>query len=204
MTTQTYLALGDSMSIDAYTGEPGGGGVARFAARLGPGWSVVDRCFDGCLIQEVDVTPPPGVPPTVVTLTIGGNDLLGHLERFLETGNVTELDAEVINAFAAEHRALLQALRAALPTARLVIANIYRPDLPLPPEVIRALDDVNEHIARHVAEVGGALADVHAALAGREAHALTQQIEPNLAGAALIAQAFAEAAVSLGVSMTSR
>ncbi len=101
---------------------------------------------------------------------------------------------------------MLQALRAALPTAHLVIANSYRPDLPLPPEVLEALDDVNKHIARHVAEVGGAVADVHAdvhaALAGSEAHALTQPIEPNLPGAALIANAFAEAAVSLGVSMT--
>jgi lysophospholipase L1-like esterase len=198
---KTYLAQGDSMSIDTYTGQAGGGGVSRFAALLGPGWSVVDRSFDGCLMQEVDVTPPPGPTPTLVTLTIGGNDLLGHLERYLESGDLSELGTDVIDAFASEHRALLLALRASLPTAHLVVANIYRPDLPLPPEVIRALDDVNDLIARHVAEVGGALADVHAALAGQEAHALTEHIEPNLAGAALIARAFADAAVRLGIPM---
>ena len=31
---KTYLALGDSMSIDAYTGVPGGGAVAQFYKRL--------------------------------------------------------------------------------------------------------------------------------------------------------------------------
>jgi len=190
---KTYLALGDSMSIDAYTGIAGGGSVARFGAMLGPTWRVVDRTFDGCLMGEVDVTPP-NTTTALVTMTIGGNDLLGHLERYLESGDPSELDDTVVRAFVDEHRALLHSLRAAHPTAHLVIANIYRPDLPLPPEVTRVLDAINAHIAANTAAIKASLADVHGALSGQESAALTQQIEPNLVGAGLIAEAFAAAA----------
>ena len=50
-TTKTYLALGDSMSIDFYTGQPGGGAVTQFYKRLcerpGDCWRLDDRTADG-------------------------------------------------------------------------------------------------------------------------------------------------------------
>ena len=41
--SRTYLALGDSMSIDDYTGVAGGGAVNQFYRRLGDGWTLDDR-----------------------------------------------------------------------------------------------------------------------------------------------------------------
>ena len=52
------------------------------------------------------------------------------------------------------------------------------------------LERVNAIIAENVGQVGGALADVHAAIAQDGAELLTLQIEPNAKGAKAIAQAF--------------
>ena len=49
----TYLALGDSMSIDEYTGVVGGGAVTQFFKRLKGVWDLKDSTFDGCTIPEV-------------------------------------------------------------------------------------------------------------------------------------------------------
>ena len=60
-TTKTYLALGDSMSIDFYTGVTGGGAVAQFYKRLcshakpgGVAWQLDDRTYDGCRMAGID------------------------------------------------------------------------------------------------------------------------------------------------------
>ena len=37
---RTYLALGDSMSIDLYTGVKGGGAVSQFHRWLGTTWTL--------------------------------------------------------------------------------------------------------------------------------------------------------------------
>ncbi|MFZ5831668.1 MAG: hypothetical protein ACOY3P_16400 [Planctomycetota bacterium] len=42
----TYLALGDSMSIDQYTGVRGGGAVSQFHKWLGDRWLLDDRSVD--------------------------------------------------------------------------------------------------------------------------------------------------------------
>ena len=64
-----YLALGDSMSIDDYTGVQGGGAVHQFYEFLGDSWSIDDRTVDGCCIPDV----LPDGHGEVITLTIGGN-----------------------------------------------------------------------------------------------------------------------------------
>jgi hypothetical protein len=71
--TKTYLALGDSMSIDAYTGVPGGGAVTqlfkRLQARNGEEWRLDDRTCDGCTIEGVARLLP--LPPAdLVTMTV--------------------------------------------------------------------------------------------------------------------------------------
>ena len=67
-----YLALGDSMSIDQYTGVEGGGAVSQFYKWLGDLWSLDDRSADMCRMRYV----PTDGQGDVITLTIGGNDLL--------------------------------------------------------------------------------------------------------------------------------
>jgi lysophospholipase L1-like esterase len=74
--TGLYLALGDSISIDDYTGVHGGGAASQFARKLG--LPLVDLTRDGNTSQGVlaDLAQAPAAAD-VVTLTAGGNDLLG-------------------------------------------------------------------------------------------------------------------------------
>jgi lysophospholipase L1-like esterase len=92
-----YVALGDSISIDDYSGGPGCGGASLlFANRDGdfPDWRGRDLrttesgavfsllATDGATTRTfLDLQLPRlaalHVRPTLVTLTIGGNDLLG-------------------------------------------------------------------------------------------------------------------------------
>jgi hypothetical protein len=76
-----YLALGDSISIDDYTGVRGGGAPSQLARRLG--LELVDLTRDGNTTQGVlaDLARAPAAAD-IVTLTAGGNDLLcGDLPR---------------------------------------------------------------------------------------------------------------------------
>jgi lysophospholipase L1-like esterase len=71
-----YHALGDSISIDDYTGVHGGGAPSQLARKLGV--ELVDLTRDGNTTQGVlaDLTHAPAAAD-VVTLTAGGNDPLG-------------------------------------------------------------------------------------------------------------------------------
>src|SRR5919198_868674 len=76
-----YLALGDSISIDDYTGVHGGGAPSQLARKLGV--DLVDLTRDGNTTDGVlaDLARAPAAAD-VVTLTAGGNDLLsGDLPR---------------------------------------------------------------------------------------------------------------------------
>jgi GDSL-like Lipase/Acylhydrolase family len=70
-----YLALGDSISIDDYTGVSGGGAASQLARELG--LDLVDLTRDGNTTHGViaDLTQAPAAAD-IVTLTAGGNDLL--------------------------------------------------------------------------------------------------------------------------------
>jgi len=73
-----YVALGDSISIDAYTGVVGGGAASQFAVKVGAtGADFQDLTRDGNVTTAatIDLQRIQGVPE-VITLTIGGNDLL--------------------------------------------------------------------------------------------------------------------------------
>jgi lysophospholipase L1-like esterase len=76
MATGIYLALGDSISIDDYTGVRGGGAASQLARKLGI--EIVDLTRDGNTSQGVlaDLAAAPAAAD-IVTLTAGGNDLLG-------------------------------------------------------------------------------------------------------------------------------
>ena len=87
----TYVSLGDSMSIDAYAGGPGRGAASLLHRNRDtdfPEWTgrdlatagLVPRLLaaDGATSRDVllEQLPLVGEPPTVVTLTMGGNDVL--------------------------------------------------------------------------------------------------------------------------------
>jgi lysophospholipase L1-like esterase len=92
-----YAALGDSISIDEYAGGPGLGGASLFAhnrddtfpqwcgrdlVTIHPGLRYHLFAVDGgttetVLDHQLPQLERSGAAPAVVTLTIGGNDLLG-------------------------------------------------------------------------------------------------------------------------------
>lgn len=178
-TPKKYLALGDSMSIDDYTGVPGGGAVNQFHRWLGEGWTLEDLTVDGCVMSGV----PRSGQGDLITLTIGGNDLLWNTEQYLREG---------LGEFAAEHLSLLQSLRAANPESLLIVGDIYAPDAPLSELESAALGQANAMIRANCQAVGATLAEIHATFRGREPDYLCLAIEPTHAGATAIANLFRE------------
>ncbi len=182
-TNRTYLALGDSMSIDDYTGVEGGGAVHTFCKTLGAGWVVDDRTFDGCRIAGVPVNGH----GDLITLTVGGNDLVRNRERYLREG---------VADFAAEHLELLERIRQANPRAVFIVGDIYAPASPLSDVEAAGLAAANAAIAANCQEVGAILAPIGSSFAGNEASFLCLEIEPTLQGAQLISRLFARAHAS--------
>jgi lysophospholipase L1-like esterase len=97
-----YLAVGDSMSIDYYTGVDGGGSASQLARKLR--FEFVDLMVDGNTTHGVlaDLARARAAAD-VVTLTAGGNDvlagdlpgaILGRLRRIAE--RIEPLGARVI------------------------------------------------------------------------------------------------------------
>jgi lysophospholipase L1-like esterase len=178
-----YLALGDSISIDDYTGVCGGGAASQLARKLGA--ELVDLTRDGNTTHGVltDLARAPAAAD-VVTLTAGGNDLLsGELPRAIL-------------------RRLHQIAQRIRPLgARVVINTIYDPsdgdnkvgrrELGLSRlatmELRRRLNAVNRGIKKLADEHDFFLADLEGLFHGHGVVSrepwFVQGIEPNLAGA---------------------
>jgi lysophospholipase L1-like esterase len=182
---RTYLALGDSMSIDDYTGVVGGGAVRQFFQTLGKAWRLDDRTFDGCRLADV----PRRALGDVITLTAGGNDLLARSDEFLTDG---------VASFLAEHLELLESIRGTNPEGLFIVGDVYAPAFPLGAAEIQRLNEANDGIRVNCERVGARLAPIHAIFQGREAELLCYGIEPNLGGAREIANLFQAAYLSYG------
>lgn len=90
-----YLALGDSISIDDYTGVARGGAVSQFARLLGAAdFQTLAR--DGRTTAGVlDAWGEIRLKPDVVTLTAGGNDFLQGTWQAVQTqGNWGSVSAQ--------------------------------------------------------------------------------------------------------------
>jgi lysophospholipase L1-like esterase len=183
-----YLSLGDSISIDDYTGVPGGGAASQLARKLG--FDLVDLTRDGNTTQGVlaDLAQAP-TSADVVTLTAGGNDLLGGESPRAILRRLDQITQR------------LQPLG-----ARVVVNTVYDPsdgdnsvgrrELGLSRlatiELRRRLNALNGGIAKLARERGLLLADLERLCHG---HGLAsdepwfvQVIEPNLAAATAIAE----------------
>lgn len=188
-----YVSLGDSVSIDAYAGGPGRGAPAlllknraadfpdwtgRDLTSVLPGARLVPLAMDGGTAATVRYAQLPRlkemkVRPSLVTLTMGGNDLLQTY------GN--DAAAHAARRALWEHgHAILNDLRAlVVPGAPILLGTIYDPSdgtgdtdrlglLPWP----SALDWIarfNETLVALAGEHGALLADIHAHFRG---HAL--------------------------------
>lgn len=174
---RTYLALGDSMSIDAYTGIAGGGAVSQFFRQLGDGWSLDDRTFDGCEMAGV----PRDGRGNLITLTIGGNDLIVNKDEYLNLG---------LARFTDEHLELLSQLRQLNPDSMIIVGDVYTPAGTLTPAEKQGLATANAAIRENCDRIHGAFAPIHDTFQGHEADYLCMGIEPTLAGATAIAGLF--------------
>lgn len=174
------MALGDSISIDDYAGGPGRGGASLLARNRDddfPAWhrhDLADLVFhllatDGATSQtRLDHQLPrlerSNERPSVVTMTIGGNDVLGWYGD--TAGAVRAADAAVARTGEALDRLIRW-----VPDARIVVGTVYDPSdgtsdaasvgLPPWPEVVEVLGHLNAAL-RHLAEQHGAdVAEIH-------------------------------------------
>jgi lysophospholipase L1-like esterase len=182
----------------------------EFAGRdlqtLSPGLGGAVLAVDGATIGDVfseqlpDIEP--GDDPALVTLTLGGNDLLG---AFGGVSAATRRMSAAVRDITQAYSYLVGEITRALPDATLVLTTVYDPTdgtgrapglfdgrgtLPL-----EHLDAVNDHIRRVADETPGArLADAHAHFLGHGVSAPEDDrwywrrsiIEPSAAGASEI------------------
>lgn len=194
-TSEIYVALGDSISIDRYAGGPGRGGASLLARNRDddfPEWSGRDLAttrpelgfallatdggttsslLDGQLprLEAGDVTP------RIVTLTVGGNDVLaayGDTPAALETVGVVR---ERVG------RALDRVNALVGPGDPVVVGTVYDPSdgtaeawrvgLPAWPDVVQVLAELNAALRGVAGEHGAVVADIHGRFLGHGLHA---------------------------------
>ncbi|WP_100501647.1 GDSL-type esterase/lipase family protein [Geodermatophilus chilensis] len=225
-----YVALGDSISIDDYSGGPGRGGASLlFANRdddfpewrgrdlrsTAPGTTFTLLATDGAttgtlLDRQLPRFAALPARPGLVTLTIGGNDLLGAY------GDTAGARAVVARVTAALDRALVAIAAALAPDGRVVVGTVYDPSdgtgdaarlgLPPWPDAVALIAELNDGLRRTAARHGAAVAEIaehfrgHGLAAGdpRRPEARPEQrdlwfcslIEPNAWGAGGVRAAF--------------
>ncbi|CAA9348004.1 MAG: hypothetical protein AVDCRST_MAG16-2184 [uncultured Frankineae bacterium] len=230
MTAPVYVALGDSISIDEYAGGPGRGGASLLFRNRDddfPDWrgrdlstGQPDAAFallatDGATVETLERSQLARLDrldrrPTLVTLTIGGNDVLSC---YGDTRTALATVAEVADAVT-RVLAHLQAVLA--PDARVVVGTVYDPSdgtadaerlhLPPWPDAVEVLAELNASLRRVAAEGGAAVAEIarvflgHGLLAGDPSRPEARPpardvwfcsvIEPNAWGAGGVREAF--------------
>jgi lysophospholipase L1-like esterase len=178
-----YVALGDSISIDEYAGGPGRGGASLLFANRDddfPEWRGRDLssadpdttfallAMDGATTRTLlDVQLPrlTGQPaPTLVTLTIGGNDLLAAY------GDTAAARRVIAGVQAAVDRALAQIAGLLAPSGRVVVGTVYDPSdgtgdtarlgLPPWPDGVAVIEELNDTLRRTAAQWGALVAEI--------------------------------------------
>ncbi len=182
----TYVALGDSISIDEYAGGPGWGGASLFARNRDdyfPEWRGRDLAslhpdlryrllaMDGGTTQtllnsQLPLLESSGVAPTVVTLTVGGNDILQTYGDTQRAREVVQVVRRRVGQALARIGRLLQS-----PGDPVIVGTIYDPSdgsgdasrvgLPAWPQVVDVLAELNTELRTIAEEHGARLADIH-------------------------------------------
>jgi lysophospholipase L1-like esterase len=229
-----YVALGDSISIDTYAGGPGRGGASLLARNRDddfPLWRGHDLAtwhpsvryqllaVDGGTTQTLLQSQLPrleasGVAPTVVTLTVGGNDLLG---AYGDTSRARQVVHTVIVGVGQALTRLTRLMRSV--DDPIILGTVYDPSdgsgdgtrfgLPPWPEVRDVLAELNDGLRTVAAEHRARVAEIHQRFLGHglrrgdPAQAQSRPadrnlwycnlIEPNAWGADAVRAAFWEA-----------
>jgi lysophospholipase L1-like esterase len=226
----SYVALGDSISIDDYAGGPGRGGASLLFGNRDddfPEWHSRDLrtgdpettfsllATDGATVRTLLDTQLPRLAalrlrPTLVSVTIGGNDLLGAY------GDTAAARAVIARVQAAVARALSEIGGCLAPKGRIVVGTVYDPSdgtgdaarlgLPPWPDAVGVIEELNDGLRGVAAQHGAIVAEIaelfhgHGLLAGdparREARPADRDlwfcnlIEPNAWGAGGVREAF--------------
>jgi lysophospholipase L1-like esterase len=180
-----YLALGDSISIDDYTGVPQGGAASQFARKVGArDADFLNRTWDGNLTDGVlQALNSVEIEPQVVTVTAGGNDFLAGRDSRHVRENIERIGMRL-----AEFR------------CPVIMNTIYDPTdgddrlgerLGIAPERRRDYHEINRAIRETAAVHGLLLADLEPLFRGHGIVSpqpwIVSEIEPNLLGATAIA-----------------
>jgi lysophospholipase L1-like esterase len=185
-----YVALGDSISIDVYAGGPGRGGASLLARNRDddfPRWRGRDLATTrpelgfallatdgGTTASLLEVQLPrlrsSGVVPRIVTLTVGGNDVLGAYGD-------TRAALEIVDVVGARVGQALERLSGLVPAGDpVVVGTVYDPSdgtgeawrvgLPPWPEVVEVLGELNATLRAVASEHGALVADIHGRFLG--------------------------------------
>ncbi len=228
-----YVALGDSISIDEYAGGPGRGGASLLARNIDrdfpewagrdlahrhPAWTYHLLATDGATSGSVLNWQLPrlaglGEAPTLVTLTVGGNDVL------MTYGNTAGARAAIRAVIANAERIIAAVLGGMHADGVLLVGTVYDPSdgtsdasrlgLPEWPDGVAMIGELNDAIRdlaqRHrlgVADIHGRFLG-HGVSAGNPAQRSARPgqrelwycnvIEPNAWGASAVRAAFWDA-----------
>ena len=185
-----YVALGDSISIDEYAGGRGRGGaslLARNRDRDFPEWRDRDLATTrpelgfallatdgGTTASVLDAQLPrlesSGAVPRIVTLTVGGNDVLGAYGD-------TRRALEIVAVVRARVGRALERLHALVPAGDpIVVGTVYDPSdgtaeawrvgLPPWPDVVDVLAELNAALRAVAGGHGAIVADIHGRFLG--------------------------------------
>ena len=194
-----HLALGDSISIDNYTGVPGGGAASQFGRLIGAE-EVQDLSYDGCTTAGVlEALGRVSIRPDVVTLTACGNDFLERTFGVSRKKSHPDWLGDVAEpAIVNLERICDRLARFACPV---ILNTIYDPtegddslsqQFGLPTESRIAFEAINDRIRQLARQRGFLLSDLEDLCRGHGVTAddtwFTLQIEPNHAGATAIAR----------------
>ena len=185
-----YAALGDSMSIDHYAGGPGRGAASLlwrnrdddFPAWAGQDLTAHDPVVHLALLASDGATSTTVVGgqlqrlqrlqliPTLATVTMGGNDLLAAYGS-------SSAARQAIEQVTDNGQRLLASLRVLMgPMAPIVVATVYDPSdgtgdavrlgLPVWPEALDLLAELNQALRTLAQEHRALVADVHGRFLG--------------------------------------
>ena len=213
-----YLAMGDSLS-SGYGATPVTNGYAYLLYQQGvydqmTNTSFADAAIPGATSQQVasfqaNAIVASGFNPQVITMTVGGNDLL---QLLTDPNAVTDLPG-VLTSFEGNLTSILSTLCTATVTPKIYVANLYNiQNLPAPPGVTinDAVLAFNARVADAVVNINKSsspcarnvkVVDVYSAFSGSQQGLLlinrpganslgVEEVHPTNAGYRAMAQAF--------------
>ena len=207
-----YMALGDSLTA-GYGAIPQTNGYAYVLYKTGAVDTVPNTLFTNAAVPGVasgdvmnyQVPQAALFRPDVVTLTVGGNDLLTILTGADPATVLTQYGGNLSN--------ILAGLCMSVPDVQILVGNLYTVPLPIPQEVDAVVGAFNDVVEFVVSQVNGAsqmmgwgcgigVADLYSAIQGQSGLLLIErnqanllEIHPTNAGYKAIAKAFREAMV---------